>query len=494
MYRVLLRTSWDTTPILIHSDSDESDRLVSVKITKSTDSYDSLDFTIDPTHKAFNKIIPYRTFITVVRTKPQRTLFEGRVLTIQPSMDNGGVINKAVTAEGLEGFLHDSVQPWAEFHNTTPKAFLQSLIDNHNAQVEDYKKIILGSVTVTNSTDNVYCYTDDTKDTFDTIKDKLITSMGGEIRIRHESNGLYLDYEPTIGELSNQIIRLQSNLMSLTQKIDPTTVITQLKPLGATQQSDISETGTAATSSPRLTISNVNNGSPFLIDERLIKEFGIQTGVQTWDDVTTDSALLTKGKAFLNSQATASQQVQLNAVDLSLIKKDVDDFICGDSYHIINPLLGFDQTLRAIGQTIDICDPTGSGLTFGDAMLSQEEYNQQMKQSVSAAKTVGQKVTYLEQQAVRLSNASKEANKSLETLRNDYDQLIKSVGDADFASITTQLTELKNQTATAIANLGEIGAEVLTNQNAIADLKIMDAKLDQRISALEGNNGGTTNE
>ena len=489
MYRILLRTSWDATPILIHDDS-AGDRLVTAKITKSTDSYDSLDFTIDPTHKAFNKITPYQTFITVVRTKPQRTLFEGRVLTIQPSMDNGGVINKSVTCEALEGLLHDSVQPWAEFHNTSPKQFLQTLINNHNAQVESYKQIKLGNVTVTNSTDNVYRYTDDTKDTFDTIKDKLITSLGGEIQLRHETDGLYLDYEPTIGELSNQVIRLQSNLMSITQKIDPTTVITKLKPLGATQQQD----NATSASSPRLTIAGVNGGSPFLVDDNLVTEFGIQTGVETWDDVTTDSALLTKGKAFLSAQAAASQQVQLSAVDLSLLKQNVDDFICGNSYHIINPLLGFDQTLRAIGQTIDIGNPSDSGLTFGDAMLSQEEYNQQMKKSTAAAKDVGQKVVYLENKTADLSDAAKTTNESVEALKTKYNKLINAVGDADYKTMLAQLTALQNQTATVMTNLGEIGAEALANQSAISKLKVADAELDRRITALESPTGGTTNE
>ncbi|EGF47457.1 prophage Lp1 protein 52, endolysin [Lacticaseibacillus rhamnosus MTCC 5462] len=390
MYRVMYRVGWDSPYKLLSSDFG-SPRLLQGKITKAVGSYDIFSCTIDPTQEAFSAITPLTTFITVVRTKPpQRILFEGRVVTVQPAMGSDGTINNVVTAEGLESFLHDSVQPWAEFRNTSPRDFLQAMINQHNSQVESYKQIKLGTITVTNSTDNVYRFSDDTKDTYTNIKEKLIDRLDGEIRLRHESTGLFLDYMPVIGEKSKQPIQLRKNLLSMSQKLDPTDVITVLKPLGAAEERTTDEGETQAVSTPRLTISDVNGGSPFLRDQKLIDQFGIQVGVQTWDDVKTDTALLTKGKEFLANQKPVKQLVQITAVDLSLVGRSVSDFWCGNYYDIINPFIGFAQTLRMSAQVIDLVDPKSSTLQAGDVVLSQEQYNLNLRQQLRQAQLFSQ--------------------------------------------------------------------------------------------------------
>ncbi|WP_164508134.1 GH25 family lysozyme [Lapidilactobacillus wuchangensis] len=390
MYEVTLRNGWNGEEILIHS-GHSGRRLLKGQIVKAVGSYDSFSGAVDPTNIGYNLLRPMQTFIKVTRTDKERVLFEGRLLDTQPAMSSEGIVNQDFSCEGLESFLHDSVQPWAEFHNISPKDFLQSLITEHNKQVESYKQIKLGNVTVTNSTDNVYRFSDDTKDTYDNIKEKLLDKLGGEIRIRHELDGLYLDYEPVIGEQSNQVIRLQSNLISITQKLDPTPVITVLKPLGKAEERTTTDTDTTqAVSTPRLTIATANSGSEFLRDENLISQFGILIRSKTWDDVTNATILKTKGLAFMNSQEPVKQQVQIKAVDLSLIDKRIDDFICGNYYHIINPIMAFDQVLRIVSQTIDICDANNSVIGAGDVLMSQESYNLQLKQNAENAARIAE--------------------------------------------------------------------------------------------------------
>lgn len=386
MYRVMMRQGWNGSEQLVHADVGSSRRFLTGKISKSVGNYDTFDGTLDPSQAAFGTLRPFQTFLRVIRPDKKRELFEGRVLTIQPAMSEDGTVTEEFSAMGLEDFLHDSVQPWHEYHNVSPKAFLQSLIVEHNKQVESYKHMKLGTVTVTNSTDNVYRYTDDTKDTYDTIKDKLIDRLGGEIRVRHESDGLYLDYMPEVSQKSGQNIRLSSNLMSITQKIDPSEVISVLKPLGATEERANDETDTTETSTPRLTITSVNSGSPFLRDQNLIDEFGIQTAAKTWDEVKTASILLQRGKDWLAKQKPIKEQIQLNAVDLSIIYKSVDDFVNGNYYHVINPLLSYDKLPRIISQSIDICDPKSSTLAAGDMLLSQENYTSQLEKAANQSK------------------------------------------------------------------------------------------------------------
>lgn len=465
MYRVLYRNGWNGQNKVMNADIG-SPRLLAGKVTKAVGSYDTFSCTIDPTQAAFSDIQPLVSFITVIRTKPpQRVIFEGRVLDVQPTMGTDGTINNVINAEGFESFLHDSVQPWAEFHDTSPQDFLQALIDQHNAQVEEYKQVQLGTITVTNSTDNVYRFTDDTKDTYDNIKEKLIDRLGGEIRIRHESGGLFLDYMPIIGKKSDQPIQLRNNLLSMSQKLDPSNVITVLKPLGAAEERSDEEEAQAV-STPRLTISNVNGGSPFLRDQKLIDKFGIQVGVQTWDDVKTDSILLTKGKEFLANQKPVKQQVQIAAVDLSLVGRSVSDFWCGDYYDVVNPLIGFSQALRLSAQTIDLVTPQSSTLQVGDKLLSVEDYNADLNKA-------SKKVSYLENRLIIVSaeatNANKLAQEAQETasgLKATVDDLEKQIDTADLSNINDALEKMSNQLTTLYDNIGDIGDELTTVKEA----------------------------
>lgn len=408
MYRVFIRQSWTGTETLINTDVGDAPRLLAAQITKAVGSFDTFSLTIDPTNPAYGQLKPFVTFIRVIRTHPESVLFEGRITTVQPSMGTDGMVQMVATAEGLEGFLHDSVQPWGEFHNLTPKAFLQVLIDQHNKQVEPYKQIKLGDVTVTNSTDNVYRFTDDTKDTYDTIQEKLVTRLGGELQLRRGGDGLYLDYLPKVGSDANQVVQLQTNLLSLSSKVDPTDVISVLKPLGATaQQTTTSSTDTsAATSTPHLTIESVNSGSPYLVDEDLVAEFGVQVGVNTWDDVTLASNLLASGKQWLAEQRAAIETTEISAVDLALVGQSVDEFVCGNTYRVVCDVLGFDKSLRFSGMVIDIVEPLSSTITAGDLALSAEAYSLDLYQAAESFKELQANLGNIYHAANRANNAA----------------------------------------------------------------------------------------
>ena len=75
----------------------------------------------------------------------------------------------------------------------TVRGFLQALIDIHNAKVGDNRKFTLGAVTVTDSNDSLYRYTNYEK-TIECINEKLIDKLGGHMRVRKERGVRYLDY------------------------------------------------------------------------------------------------------------------------------------------------------------------------------------------------------------------------------------------------------------------------------------------------------------
>lgn len=369
--------------------------LTSAVINYDVTSYPKLELTYAPSSPIYARIQPLISIFTV----PGK--FVGRALSVEESMDSSGQVSKKVTAAGLADVLHDSVQPWAEFHNTTPKDFLQTLIDRHNEQVEDYKKVRLGTITVTNSTDNVYRFTDDTVDTYQTIQDKLVSRLGGEIEVVLSNGQLVLNYVPKLGKQGQQVIALKRNLLALTETVDLSSIATVLKPLGGTL-----DQGTDAQSNPRLTIKEVNGGSPYLRDEGLINQFGVQIKAQTWDDVTTAAVLLTRGKDYLANQNLINNAVQLTAVDLSLIGKRVDSFVNGNEYRVVNPIMGFDRYMRVVAQSLDLLNPANSTLTMGNPQQTLEQYRLNIQRDIDNSKRLSQDLQVAQQRIKKLAEDS----------------------------------------------------------------------------------------
>lgn len=499
MYRVTVRQGWDGEETTIHSENMNSVKLLSAKITKDVDSIDSFAFNISPKSPQYNAFKYRTTFVKVTNTKLNKVLFEGRVLPTTDSMDSSGLFNKTVTCEGLTAFLHDSIQDYYALSNNDLKAFLGHMIDVHNRQADSYKRIKLGQVTVTSPSDNVYKSIDDSKTTYDTIKEKLIDKYGGEIRLRHEPDGLYLDYMPEIATLSGQNIRLASNLLSLKRAVDPSEAYSVIKPLGARAESK-NETGDSEISQPRLTIESVNSGSLFLSSQSMIQKIGYVVHAEVWDDVKVPSILKSKGQAMLDSQREIKEQFQVTAIDLSLLTdRTVDSFECGNYHQTINPLMGINERLRIVGQSLDICEPLNSTLSIGDKLLGQADYEALIKKQGESIDEIKGRVAAQTAKIVTISNEMKitnealsSAQKELSSLKNEYDKLIEDIGNKDFKAIMSKLTELENQTTTIINNLGKIGQNVLdletfkTNQEAInTKQETTNKDLVTRVEALE---------
>lgn len=440
-FRITIRNGWNGEEKVLNSDIFPNYRLVSAVLSKSTTTYDSFTFDIDPTHAMYTEIEPYTCFVKVTRPDKGLTLFEGRVLTYSDSMDSSGTVQKEAVCEGLEGFLHDSVQPWKEFHNITPKDFLQALITEHNRQVESYKQITLGTVTVTNSTDNVYRFTDDTQDTWANIQDKLVSRLGGEMRIRNEGGKLFLDYEPEISSECPQRIELSHNMVSSSRNVDPTEIVTVLKPLGATQERQ-NGNGSTDVSSPHLTIASVNNGSDYLRDEALINLFGIHVKTETWEDVATPQALLAKGRAFLDAQKAIKYQLQAGYIDLSFLEDSIGMIECGTYVRIVNQLEGLYATERIVAMSLDLLTISNSTITLSDNPIDLTAYREQHRSETDAQKAL----------INRLMSRQTKANKEIEDLTKQNQQLSDS-----YSKLSDSYTKLSERVRQLESNGGNTG-------------------------------------
>ena len=382
MYIVKIINGNITTPI-----HNEKHKLKSGNVVKGINTIDSFSFTLLPDNPGFDLINDFTTLVSVYNTNKKRYDFYGRVLYSNSTMDSNGLITKEVTCESYFGFLCDSQQPYVDTTNWTVSGLLQHIIDKHNEQVEEYKRFKIGEVTVTDPNDNLHIGIQ-RENSWKTLQDKLIGQLGGEIRFRVESDGLYIDYLTEIGVHRATEIKMSKNMKSITKEVDPSSFISRLIPLGCKQTKEVD--GKTVETEDRLDISSVNDGKNYIDIENGVDVYGIHVGYAYWDDVTEPSILLTKARNYLAENNRVLVKYSISALDLSLLGLDIDDFDVHNYHPIINPLLGIDDTARITKKNVDVCNDVQSNIEIGDnfktlSEIQQDQFNN-LKDSIDKIK------------------------------------------------------------------------------------------------------------
>lgn len=393
-------------------------KLKSGKIVKGINSIDSFTFSMSPSNPGFNLINEFSTLVTAYNTNKDRYDFIGRVLYAETTMDESGFITKTVTCESVLGYLCDSWQTYVEEKNWTVAGLLQHLVNCHNSLVEPYKQFKVGTVTAEDKNDNLYQAVQ-RENTWDAIKSKLIDKIGGELQVRFEEDGMYLDYLDQIGETKDTEIALSVNMKSITREQDPTAFVTRLIPLGCKLKDGETET------EQRLDISSVNDGKTYIDDEQAIAVYGIHVGVVEWDDVTEPTNLKNKGEAWIKENNKVQIKYAITSLDLSLINKKFDDFDVGNYHPIKNSLIGVDDIARVIKKNIDVCEEVKSTMEVGDNFKAlsdiQREQSAQIKQ---AAQTVS---SFENNFNNRIKAVNEKINEQSETFYSEIQQLSDNI-------------------------------------------------------------------
>lgn len=453
MYIVTIKNG--DTAVQIHNNDQ---KLPSGKIVKGINAIDSFQFSMLPANAGFRDIHDYKTLVTVYNGNRNRCDFYGRVLYSEDEMTDSGNIKKEVICESYLGFFCDSQQEYVSERNWTVSGLLQHIVDCHNSQVEDYKRFIIGEVTVTDPNDNLYCGIQ-RENTWNTLKSKLIDSLGGELRFRVEDDEIYLDYLTEIGGYSSTEIALSKNMKSIVREKDPSEIVTRLIPLGCKLGDDTEE---------RLDITSVNGGKNYIEDETAIELYGIRVATVEFDDVTVASNLLSKGVSWLNENNKVQVNYTVNALDLSLIGLETDDFDVGNHHPLKNHLLGIDDTVRIIKKNIDICEEVKSTVEFGDNF---EKLSDAMKKQSTALNSMTANAVTMQTLSSEISKTNTRLEETEESLREvsaaQYDLLDERINDLD-----SRLTDAEAKIAAGGgASVNSVGfAVVRADGNAVASI------------------------
>jgi len=382
----------------IYSDMSPShkNKVVNPELTMEDNSAGSLKFTIPAGNEGYEDIERLTSTITVKRNNVE--IWSGRVLDEDTDFYN----NRTLYCEGELAYFNDSKQPPAEYHDLTPRQFLERIIAIHNAQVSEDKEFTVGAVTVVDPNDSIYRYTN-YESTLEVINDKLVNRLGGHIVIRKQDGLRYIDYLKDYIKTSTQQINFGKNLLDFAKNYTSADFVTVILPRGAAingneYNSDntyklgeycyydgyvwrcISAINTGEewnashwtrvqkyfkALSPYLTVEEVNNGSIFVADYEAVQRYGWIVGVHDWPDVTEPDNLLSKAEELLETINFDNLELDVSAVDLKLIDVDYDSFDLLDRVRVISKPHGLDQLfpIRKIVIPLDAPESTTFTLT-----------------------------------------------------------------------------------------------------------------------------------
>ena len=265
--------------------------LINSTIKLQTGFAGTFEFMIPALNPLYDKIKNRKSMVSVFRDSTE--IFYGEVRK-QPKKDR--YKNKSVYCAGAMSFLSDSIQPRREYHDLTPRQMLEAWLNEHNSQVEERKRIYIGIVTIHDSNDSLYRYTN-RENTLKAIREKLVEKLGGYLRMRHVDNRLYLDWITLeeYGKYCKQPIEFGLNLLEYSESINAENLITALIPLGARLEGE----SEIEALEKYVDITSVNNGKDYIYSQDAVDTFGWIWGTTTWEDVTEPQNLIRKGREWL---------------------------------------------------------------------------------------------------------------------------------------------------------------------------------------------------
>lgn len=423
-FREMLSDTDFTKKKVVHSPySRQGNKILSGSIKQAQNAINEFTFTMPMQNSFYQKLVPFQSIIQVVNLYDDEIEFEGRVLTISNKMTSTGFVQEVVCEDFLS-FLHDSTQHFQKLKNTGAEAYLREILNQHNAQVEDYKRIYLGSVTVKSLTDKPWRYLG-YESTWDTIRERIVANIGGYLTLRRENDGFYLDWTSSIGKSQESPIQLGRNIKSASREVSFDGIATQIMPIGADEKnsdgsssSDKEEQGSDVTRK-QIDISSVNGGKMWLEDAELVAKFGIIRKPVIWTEIDSPSVLKSRGLQYLRNQKIALAKWTVAAVERYLIDSRYVKFKIGNTHPILNAPLSGIEKLQIIEKKIDILNPQSVDLVIGSKSQSLSAYQLQSQEAIESIerakanqdiKSKREKLLTLTSELERLRNEHKPEN------------------------------------------------------------------------------------
>ena len=354
---------WQTESVLYSTENAGStDTIIGPKIKNEVNKTGSFSFTILPNHSKYSQLHKMKTHVRVVRDNT--VLFIGRVLDIKRDFYK----QRNVTCEGALSFLLDSVIPPMTATTMTVGNFFRNCITTHNSMVEDAKKFTIGQITVPSANSNEPFELTSYGKTSDVIDSELLQIYGGVLVVRHSNGTNYIDYlaDPvdSIGSYTtnSQPIEFGVNLLDLEEEYPIDDLFTVLLPIGKDNK--------------------VLSGTPYLVNQQAVNQFGRIVHVEQWSDIENENELRSFGQTYLDQHSgILPNDLIVKAIDLHHTSSSISQLKILDRIHVYSEPHGLDTTMVCLVVEYDIHNPESDSYRIGTFVKANKRKKTPVKSS-----------------------------------------------------------------------------------------------------------------
>lgn len=209
------------------------------KLTLKANEIDDLEITVNSKNWLYTHHKSFKTHVEVYDNN--NLIFRGRMLKPTNEMQSSGLLSHTYIFESIEAYLLDSAQRFYVNADMTATDLLKHILKWHNKDVSVSHQVEIRKNDFEKDKKTHYIKIEPTT-TWDALNNLLIKKFGGKLNFffdskKHKNYLDYLDtskkeYTDSISHTS-PMLKIGSNLKSITYEQDPTNVITRLVPLGA---------------------------------------------------------------------------------------------------------------------------------------------------------------------------------------------------------------------------------------------------------------------
>ena len=313
-------------------------------ISQELNVIDSLTFTIPSDHDYYDSINYGKKEITVLKNNVP--IYIGFV----DDIDIDFYLNKTIYSRSILAYLEDTIyEPYN--YNGKPKTLLESIITSHNKQTDTYKQFSVGEFTVIDDNDYIAVSSIDYTSSYNVIVEKIVNLLNGYIYVDYTNRTINI--VGGFNDMVSQKIEFAENMIDLTRAINKDNFCTRLIPLGSKTEDIYTD------------IKSVNGGLNYIQNDENVEKFGIITKTKIWDDVTVPLNLKNKAIDYLQNNVYISEAIDVTAVDLSNMKKDIDSFKIGYNIQVISNVHNINDIILITKKETHLTDPSSDKVTLG---------------------------------------------------------------------------------------------------------------------------------
>lgn len=394
------------------------------KLSLADNTAGSLEITLPVGNAGYDRLEQLNSELVVKRYDEE--IWAGRIISEKKNFQNSRIL----TCEGELSYFNDTTQPPTEYNEVEVYAFVEALLKVHNSKVGDDKKVEVGAITIHESISRVT----NNETTMEALSSHLVDKLGGHIRIRRvrdEDGNLhrYLDYLEDYPNTNGQTIRFGQNLLDFTRSWDMDEYATVIMPRGAKLDASPIESVDAY-----LDVSSVNGGSRYVTSEEAIKAHGWIEQVVDWEDITDPSDLLQKAKDYLADIQFDDVVIEVSAVDLRYLSKDVQSINLLDNVRCISRPHGMDKVFPVTKLSIQLDNPENATYTLGDTIKENS-----LTSTTRAANTeILERIAKLPTEKSILDKAQDNATSILNMATQGYVTIVRNQNGSQYLAISSE--------------------------------------------------------